>query len=350
MAKTSAVVAAANVRWQNQKMNSQEKDRLLEEAARWSARLASPECTAVERRAFEAWRGLSPAHGSAWAMANRVDRQLGQFATGNAELQAMAEAAFSASSAPRRRDRRRRLLALAAGLAAVGLFAAMTTVLQPQPGKSIYESADAADGRRSLTLDDGSAIEMDVGSAVEVEMTAAERRIVLLRGRALFQVAHDAGRPFSVVAGEARTVALGTRFQVDRRGDAIAVTLAEGSISVTGLGGLDGRSELLHPGEQLRYGLQPLSWSKHEVDLQVATGWERGRLVFHGAPLAEVLTEVNLYADRPLRIADSSLAMLPVSGNFIAGNSNLVASALVQTLPISAVQGDREIVLSSRKD
>lgn len=163
-------------------------------------------------------------------------------------------------------------------------------------------------------------------------------------------MAHDSSRPFSVAAGEGRTVALGTRFQVDLRGDAVAVTLAEGAVSVTGTGDLEGRTEQLQPGEELRYGSSPQAWTKRSVDLQAATGWERGRLVFHGAPLAEVLAEVNRYVDQPLRIDDPLLAGLPVSGNFIAGDSHLVASALVQTLPISAEEQGREIVLSRRPD
>ncbi len=331
-------------------MNSQQENQLLDEAAYWAARLASPECTAEERKTFDAWRSRSPAHGRAWAKVECVDQGMSQLAGDHAELLAMADAAFAASAAPRRDGRRWRALALAAGIAAVGVFATSMTLLRSGSGVSTYESADAANGRRSLTLDDGSTIELDVGTAIEVEMTSAERHIVLLRGRALFQVAHDSSRPFSVIAGEGRTVALGTRFQVDRRGDAIAVTLAEGSVSVTGLGGLNGQSELLRPGEQLSYAVQPRAWSKREIDLQVATGWERGRLVFHGTPLSEALLEVNRYVDRPIRLEDSSLATLPVSGNFIAGDSDLVVSALVQTLPIVAREQSREILLRSRVD
>ena len=80
----------------------------------------------------------------------------------------------------------------------------------------------------------------------------------------------------------------------------------------------------------------------------MVTGWERGRLVFHGTPLAEALVEVNRYADRPIRLDDSSLNSLPVSGNFIAGDSDLVVSALVQTLPISADARTDEILLRTR--
>ena len=234
-------------------MNSQQERQLLDESAHWAARLASPECTAEERLAFEAWRQRSPAHARAWATVDRVEQGFSQLAADNAELMAMANAAFADSAAPRRGQRRWLVMALAASVVTAGLFVTTFSLLRPSASVVTYASADDASGRRSVTLDDGSTIELDVGSTIEVEMTAAERRIVLLRGRALFQVAHDSTRPFSVVAGDGRTVALGTRFQVDRHGDSVAVTLAEGSVSVTGLGDLDGQIDLLKPGEQLSY-------------------------------------------------------------------------------------------------
>ncbi len=350
MARILAGIAVALGQWQNWTMNSQQERQLLDESAHWAARLASPECTAEERKAFESWRSRSPAHARAWTMVDRVEQGFNQLATDNAELLAMADAAFADSAAPRRDYRRWLPMALAASVAAVGMFVTAVTVLRPSAGVSMYASADAADGRRSLTLDDGSTIELDVNSAIEVEMTAAERRVVLLRGRALFQVAHDSARPFSVVAGAGRTVALGTRFQVDHHNDSVAVTLTEGSVSVTGLGNLDGQAELLQPGEQLSYAVEPRAWSKQVVDVQAVTGWERGRLVFHGTPLSEALAEVNRYVDRPIRLDDQSLAVLPVSGNFIAGDSDLVVSALLQTLPISADERGGEILLRSRSN
>lgn len=332
-------------------MNSQKQAQLLDDAAHWAARLASPTCTAEERHAAESWRQRSPAHAHAWALALRVDHGVAGLADDNAELLAMADAALRDSAAPQAGQRRWTRWALAASVAAAGVFlTAMLVTGSGGDGVTTYESADAADGRRSLALADGSTVELDVGSAIEVELRDDQRRIALLRGRAMFAVAHDAARPFSVQAGEGRTVALGTRFQVDLRGDAVAVTLAEGAVSVTGTGRLEGRTEQLRPGEQLSYGAVPQAWAKREVDIQVATGWERGRLVFHGTPLSDALAEVNRYVEQPLRIADPTLAGLPVSGNFIAGDSHLVASALVQTLPISARDQGREIVLSRRVD
>src|SRR3546814_2068180 len=49
------------------------------------------------------------------------------------------------------------------------------------------------------------------------------------QGRAMFDVAHDASRPFVVDAGLGTVTALGTRFQVQRNEDRVSVTLLEGA-------------------------------------------------------------------------------------------------------------------------
>ena len=90
----------------------------------------------------------------------------------------------------------------------------------------------------------------------------------------------------------------------------------------------------------------PSSHRKQVVDPLAATSWSRGRLVFRATPLARAVEEVNRYAAKKLRIAAPSLAGLSVSGNFVAGNSELAASAFAAVLPIHVVDGGSEITLS----
>lgn len=326
------------------------EDQIIEEAAQWAARLASPDCTVAERKAFEHWRAADPSHDAAFAAAERVNSQLLRYADSNAELLAMANAAFAAGAPQPRRQRWLLPAALAAGVALVGVLVSAVPFHQLGAKSVAYATTTAVDGRRSVTLEDGTVAELDVGSEIRVEISDKARNVELTRGRALFAVAHDASRPFSVTAGDATTVALGTHFQVEQRGDAIDVTLIEGSVSVTGAGALIGHDERLAPGEQVHYAAQPQAWVKRSVDLQVATSWSNGRLVFHGTPLGVALDEVNRYASKPVRLGDPDLARLPVNGNFIAGDSALVVSALERTLPIEASEREGEILLNFRAD
>src|SRR6185436_13229634 len=85
--------------------------------------------------------------------------------------------------------------------------------------------------------------------------------------------------------------------------------------------------ERLAPGEQLTVENRRAAPVKSSVDTYMVTSWSRGRLIFRGTPLAEAVEEVNRYSTRKLRVADPSLASLPVGGNFIAGDSELILSA-----------------------
>jgi len=52
-----------------------------------------------------------------------------------------------------------------------------------------------------------------------------------------------------------------------------------------------------------------------------------------------------------VRLGDPALADLPVAGNFIAGDSDVVVAAFAAVLPLRVVaSGDREIILFRRYD
>jgi transmembrane sensor len=211
----------------------------------------------------------------------------------------------------------------------------------------VYSTADA---RRDVTLSDGSVVSLDVASEISVRITETERQIALVEGRAVFDVAHDAMRPFVVSAADSRTTALGTVFQVQRQGHNVVVTLAEGKVAVTGRSDSASWQETLIPGEQITIDPEASTRPrKRAVDASMSTAWTRGRLVFHGTPLDEALAEVNRYSARKVRLGDPSLGGLSVAGNFIAGDSEAAVSAFAAMLPLRAVDGSGgELILFRR--
>ena len=110
-------------------------------------------------------------------------------------------------------------------------------------------SSGGAGAVRTLALDDGTLTSLDVDSEVTVKMTAQARAVDLVKGRVFFDVAHDAQRPFSVAVGDSRIVALGTRFQVQRKNHLVIVTLEAGSVEV--VSEFEGKTlrEQLKPGD-----------------------------------------------------------------------------------------------------
>lgn len=342
-------------------MESMNRERTLQEAARRYARLHAFDCTQDERDATTDWLAECPERRHAYELAERVaadvsalaeHEQLGQ------KLRALAAKAYG-SPAVRpsqelhgtlaRNSRRWRVgVGLAASLAVALLVRQGTSpAVTNSPQSVAYESTGHE--RRAITLDDGSRVELDVDSRIEIRMSAKRREIELTAGRALFEVAHDQDRPFSVTAAGSRTTALGTKFQVWRDNANVEVTLAKGFVAVDrsdrGSTG-EGWSERLSPGEQISIDTTTQRRQRRVVDVNMTTSWMHGRHIFRGTPLHDAIDEVNRYATRKIRLGDESLANLPVAGNFIVGDSEVIVEAFAAVLPLRAVDGgDREIIL-----
>jgi transmembrane sensor len=381
-------------------MDTKIDEQLLGEAARWSARLSAHDCSEAQYAEFESWHSANSAHRDAFARVRAtaaiVDRQLGA----DKRLQLLAEKAFAAGStiatadltlvsktmvtsgqvacesatiagllpapplcaaespsAHRRHSRFRPLragvaLAMAASFTMVALVAWRTPAhfLQTAPVENQTAELQApSQAARHVTLADGTLVHLDAGSKVRVVMSAHERRVQLQAGRAYFEVAHDSSRPFSVSANGTRTVALGTKFQVQQRGNDTVVTLTQGSVAVSGN---EGRwQERLRPGEQLKIVAGNDKPELNVVDTNDITSWSRGWLVFKQTPLTEALSEINRYSEKKLVIADATLSDLSVAGSFIAGDAQSIVDAIAAVLPIRVVDGGQhEILLFRRYD
>ncbi len=81
-------------------------------------------------------------------------------------------------------------------------------------------------------LPDGSRMTLDTDSEVDIAFAPERRNLRLVKGRAFFDVAHDAQRPFAVVADGREVEALGTRFDVRMDPGQVRVVLVEGRVSV----------------------------------------------------------------------------------------------------------------------
>lgn len=246
-----------------------------------------------------------------------------------------------------RAPRARRTAALAAALF---LAATLGNGLRHQAAGDASSHATAIGELQSLPLADGSHTLLGSGSRIQVRLTPAERRIELDRGEAIFDAARDPGRPFIVLAGERRVVAIGTRFSVRRDGPDLRVVVTEGRVRLESAPGADGqRAAALLPagsvatataeGVLVRVG--PLEAAERLV------GWQDGMLAFRDTPLAEAAAEFNRWNTRPIVLADAEAGALLVGGSFRWSNAEGFARLLEQAFPVQAEYSADRIVLRS---
>jgi transmembrane sensor len=170
----------------------------------------------------------------------------------------------------------------------------------------------------SIRLADGSRVVLAPQSELIVSAEyGAARREVELRGVAYFDVVHDDARPFEVRSGEATIRDVGTIFTVrsDSNG-ALRVAVQEGAVLVQRVGVPADPGVLLHQGDlaTMQPG-EPLLARRGAVGADEAA-WTAGRLVFKGAPLTEVASELRRWYGVELRAADSAIAGRHLTAEF----------------------------------
>jgi transmembrane sensor len=193
-----------------------------------------------------------------------------------------------------------------------------------------YQSVRAE--RRVIELADGSVINLAPESQIDVRYGPAERRIRLLRGQGLFDVASNPERPFIVEVAHGEVRAVGTSFDVIAGKDEASVTVVEGIVRIL-LAGKDkmvaGGTKEARQGEMVRFGTNRSGGNQvsfiaqsNGADVSNATAWTRGVLIFRGEPLARVIETVNLYSQDTVHLEDPSLANLPVFGVIRQGDAS----------------------------
>jgi transmembrane sensor len=317
---------------------SVESDRILEAAA-WQARLA--EAPGTCQKEFEVWLAQDPRNAEAWKRVAGPWKCLGEHATSPGLIQrrqaalAHAHNAGQAHWTPLRRFRLPTRLAVAA---VVFVVAMASLLIWQQQRFDTYRTR--AGERRVVTLADGSQIALDSQSEVKVRYSAQARELALVSGQARFDVAHDVERPFSVAAHGHKVIATGTAFNVDLLGPDLLVTLIEGHVVVAG-GTVDPALTdriALDAGQQLVIS-SSASPSVTRVNVDHATAWESGRLVFEDERLSTVVARVSRYGERPILIDDEQIASLRISGVFHEGDVDGFVSTLVSYLPVRAQRG-----------
>lgn len=222
-------------------------------------------------------------------------------------------AAFRRAPArPAPRPSRRQVLA-GAGAMAAGL-ALYTGTGAP---RRLFADISTATGEfRTVTLEDGTHVHMDTATAISLDFTGPNRRAALLGGRAYFDIARDAARPFAVTAGPAEVTVIGTRFDLRLDDDSVSVAVEHGRVAV----GMAGRrltpADGLVGGDSLRIDLTTRAVRRADIVPGTDTAWRDGRLEVEDWSIAQVLAELDRYHRGVILLGDAAFGRHRVSGSF----------------------------------
>ena len=355
----------------NEHSLKREATTLEETAARWHDRLQQEPVPERLRVAFSRWMDKAPEHRAAFAAVDRT----WQFANSNAhDPRILALRHETALRLTRNYSQRAQWVGSAAAATILLFLGGMffytrVGLLRPSAGSntaSIYRTAIGE--RLFVTLKDGSRVTLNTDSVLRPVFDTNERRVVLERGQALFEVAKDTAHPFVVETVQRRFVAVGTAFDVRIDGERVQVTMLEGTVRVerSGSGEIAAHSTAASRATPSRVIARPViatitageqltvldEWQDRiqVAELDRVTSWRRGQVVFDNSRLADAVAEINRYSPVRIELAEGALGDLRISGAFVTGRPTVFVEAMTSYFPVDAkIIDDDTVLLSIRK-
>jgi transmembrane sensor len=316
---------------------------IVAEAALWVTRLHGPHRDSTLESGFRRWLTDDPRHAAAFELATDAWQRSGNVAT----------------SLPMRSEhlapRFPRLKFASAVLASTAITCVVVLAALHFLRDGTFATGPGE--QRILTLSDGTQVTMNANSRMLVQFNNHVRKVALAAGEVSFDVAKHQARPFAVVIGNRKVVALGTSFMVRRDepdAGAFTVTLLEGRVAVEPLSLPDQLPEqsaaavrLLKPGERLRFA----DHSPETVDspsIERVTAWRRGLLIFDDASLSEAAAEFNRYGPVKIAIGDADIGKIRVGGVFRIGDPADFAQVVANTHDLRIINRGGEIVMTAK--
>ena len=255
---------------------------------------------------FEQWLSEDDAHAAAWARMNVTTSKIISAAT----LHQSVYVAQRRHEPTRRRHvwHFRRFffpIAAAATACAVAILNGPDLLLQLR-ADYITPVADI----RDLRLSDGSAVTLAPHSAIAVDMTSSVRSVRLLRGEALFDVRHDAARPFRVLAADVEATDVGTVFDVRMEEGATTVAVRQGAVHVRERGKAD---RDLQAGEWIRVSDDVVTGS---VPSEMIGAWRDRTLIADNQTIKQMITFLRPWTKARIVLTSQALGEKRVTGTY----------------------------------
>jgi transmembrane sensor len=322
---------------------------VAEEAAHWFARLQGEATTGEDWLAFERWLQSSTAHTRAYERLERlwvdldyapVAKELG----GRPVLAARRQRPVRRASAGGVGHRAwwGAGAAIAAGLAvAVGVG-----LKSPGVATQVYETP--AGQTRDIVLADGTHIRLNAASKITVRLEQGARRVEMADAEAVFDVAHDAKRPFLIGVGDRQVRVVGTEFNLRNREGLVDLTVRRGVVEVRPADALDSQPTRVTVGQELTHTVGQTVQMLKVSDPDATFAWTNGQLIYHDQPLSDVAADLSRRFATPVRAADARTGALRFSGVLVTDNEADVLRRLAAYAPVRVERTSSEIILHHR--
>jgi transmembrane sensor len=336
-------------------------DKLLaQRASEWHQILEN--ASELERAEFVGWLKQSPLHVQEYLETVYTDQLLNHLEVEGIEdvdsLIAQASQTVvpltGVPAEPASRSFRPNRWVIAMGTAAAVALCALLLPIVLKHYEAPPEYATALGEQRTIQLADSSIVTLNADSRIELRLDRYHRNIELKRGEALFKVAHDPARPFTVQTSTVIVQAVGTQFNVYERLNGTRVSVLEGRVLITPLG-LAGTARVAQAAQSLGAGQEAqvapdgTIQRNANVDVTKTVAWRERRLIFDDAPIEDMIYEFNRYNQSPhLTLEGIQPGSRHYNGIFDAADPDSLAELLSKERDLLIERKDGQIVIRKR--
>lgn len=186
----------------------------------------------------------------------------------------------------------------------------------------------------TIPLADGSVVRL--GPRSQLRVVGANQRRVELSGRAFFAVATDSTQPFVVHTSPGEAEVLGTRFELEARGDSLRLVVVEGRVRL----GAAGEQVDVARGFVSRVAVSAGPTTPEMADVWALLDWPQGLLMFQETPFTQVAAEISRHFGIPFSIPDTIATGRSVTAWFGDEPLEEVVSTVCQVVGARCVVGD----------
>jgi transmembrane sensor len=174
---------------------------------------------------------------------------------------------------------------------------------------------------RLLALADGSRVHLNASTEIRVRLREYAREVDLVEGEALFDVTHDAARPFRVRARGAMAQALGTQFDVRLDGDELRIAISRGRVAVSADSSAAAFSRVVVPESHMA--VLNVRHRGRVTEVRTLSDYERGRALswigfvdLNNISLSDAVVRFNAANTTQLVLDDPEIANFRLGGRF----------------------------------
>ncbi len=321
----------------------------------------SGNCTEAEKQSFEQWLAVSRDHQDyfasfqrAWnlsaaaSLKSEIDTEKALNKVHSKITSISADQRISKVSSHRKLYMALRVASSAAAILLLGfvVYYFTRTTVNTQPVAYTAQNNQQS----AYQLADGSQVFMKDGSVLKFQSNFGnlDQRTITFEGEGLFEVEHNAAKPFIVNAGNLQIEVLGTTFNLSAVEGTSMYTcdLIEGKVRFAMIDRSNGQvleQIVLLPGQRGTYNLSSNQISRGDSPANVSS-WRTGVLSFNNVPLGEVMKVIGETYNLSINL-DPTLADLRLTARFEQEKPESILEAIRVIFDLKITQTENRVVI-----